>query len=221
MLNLLKKVTPLKLRKIISRQIANSRRAVDQKIPRYELSAKHIMNLKAVENRSALLEHLPPNGIVAEIGVDHGDFSEEILKITKPARLHLIDIWNSDRYPRELMELINKKFEKEIGQQQVEINLGLSVDVGQRFPDHYFDWVYIDTAHTYEVTRDELEVYSRKVKPGGLIAGHDFVRGNWIKGSRYGVIEAVYEFCYKHDWELAYLSMENGGAPSFAIRQIS
>lgn len=220
MLNLLKKVTPLKVRKAIYAQMANHRRAIDQKIPRYELSAKHLNHLKAVPNREILLEQLPKNAIVAEIGVDHGDFSEQILKIAQPAKLHLVDAWNGGQYPRSLMELVHKKFEEEIERKQVEINLGLSVEVGQRFPDHYFDWVYIDTAHTYEVTSKELEVYSRKVKPGGIIAGHDFIRGSWISGTRYGVIEAVYEFCDKYSWELVYISMENRGAASFAIREI-
>lgn len=37
---------------------------------------------------------------------------------------------------------------------------------------------------------------------------------------RYGVIEAVYEFCAKYDWELLYITAENEGNPSFAIRRI-
>lgn len=221
MLNLLKKMAPGSFKKAITTQLEKVREAADRKIPRYELSRKHIANLKAVEDRNVLLELLPRNGTVAEIGVDHGEFSEHILRIVQPAKLHLIDIWDSERYHRGLMDHVTKKFEKEIDRKQVEINLGLSVEVGQRFPDHYFDWVYIDTVHSYQVTRDELELYSRKVKPGGIMAGHDFMLGNWIKGYRYGVIEAVYEFCVKNNWELIYISMENGTPASFAIKEIT
>lgn len=221
MLKLLKKIVPGTLKKRVSLQMEKAREAVDRKIPRYELSRKHIANLKAVEDRNALLELLPKNSTVAEIGVDHGDFSEHILRIVQPAKLHLVDIWDSERYHRGLMDHVQKKFAKEIEGKQVEINLGLSVEVGPRFPDHYFDWVYIDTVHSYQVTRDELEIYSHKVKPGGIMAGHDFIVGNWIKQYRYGVIEAVYEFCVKNDWELIYLSLENKIPGSFAIRKIS
>src|SRR5690242_21742886 len=108
------------------------------------------------------------------------------------------------------MKYVENKFENEIRDKVVEINLGLSTDVGETFKDHYFDWVYIDTSHSYAVTKAELELYSKKVKLGnGIIAGHDFAIGNWVRGIRYGVIEAVYEFCVKNNWELIYLTMEN------------
>lgn len=80
--------------------------------------------------------------------------------------------------------------------------------------------MYIDTDHSYSLTKNELELFSRKVKPGGLVAGHDFVGGNWNRLVRYGVIEAVYEFCVTQNWEIAYLTMEKGISPSFALRKI-
>ncbi|MCU0386267.1 MAG: hypothetical protein MUE38_09580, partial [Flavihumibacter sp.] len=59
-----------------------------------------------------------------------------------------------------------------------------------------------------------------KLKPGGIIAGHDFIKGNWLSGYRYGVMEAVYEFCVTHNWELIFLTTETNDHPSFAIRRI-
>ncbi|MDJ0634304.1 MAG: hypothetical protein QNJ34_14035 [Xenococcaceae cyanobacterium MO_188.B29] len=41
--------------------------------------------------RQFLLERLPKNSVGAEIGVHLGDFSEKILEIVKPNKLHLID----------------------------------------------------------------------------------------------------------------------------------
>ncbi|MEX0773138.1 MAG: class I SAM-dependent methyltransferase, partial [Balneolales bacterium] len=84
---------------------------------------------------------------------------------------------------------------------------------------NYFDWIYIDTDHSYETTRDELRLYASKVKQGGIIAGHDYVKGNWITTYRYGVIEAVHEFCVNNDWELIYLTAEPIENQSFAIRR--
>ena len=81
--------------------------------------------------------------------------------------------------------------------------------------------MYVDTSHSYKTTFEELERYSKKVKKGGYIAGHDYVIGNWDGLVRYGVIEAVYEFCVKHNWEIAFLTSELNDSPSFAIRRIS
>ncbi len=102
----------------------------------------------------------------------------------------------------------------------VEINRGLSTEVGKGYDDNYCDWVYIDTNHNYKTTKDELELYSKKVKSNGIIAGHDFTKSNFIGTLRFGVIEAVNEFCINENWELIYLTMENTINPSFAIRKI-
>jgi hypothetical protein len=66
-----------------------------------------------------------------------------------------------------------------------------------------------------------LEVYARTIKWGGIIAGHDYSKGNMINGYRYGVIEAVHEFCIAHNWELLYLTVDYPEVPSFAIRRVS
>ncbi len=102
----------------------------------------------------------------------------------------------------------------------MEINLGLSTEVVSQFRDKYFDWIYIDTSHNYIVTKQELEMYQSKIRDGGIIAGHDYVRWDRAGFGRYGVIEAVTEFCVHYDWEIIYLTVENNGNPSFAIRKI-
>ena len=48
-------------------------------IPIFEIQNKHLVNAKMLPNREQLLENLPKNGIVAELGVDNGRFSEKIL----------------------------------------------------------------------------------------------------------------------------------------------
>lgn len=190
-------------------------------IPKVELKQHHLRNLKVVTDRKAFLEQLPKGGVVAEAGVDHGDFSAMILAITQPQRLHLIDMWSSERYHGGLQTIVRNKFKTEIASGQVQIDLGLSTDVLQRYPDATFDWVYIDTDHGYIVTAAELELCRLKVKPGGIIAGHDYVTGNWDGGVRYGVVEAVHEFCVKYDWELILLTHETDRHLSFAIRKMS
>lgn len=194
---------------------------IEKKHGRFTLSEKHIQNLTPLTDRFVLLDKLPKQAVVAEIGVDMGDFSEAILQHTSPQKLHLIDLWGTERYHQGKRKGVEQKFANEIAQQQVELNLGLSTEVVNSFPEAYFDWIYIDTDHSYKNTLQELQLYSVKVKTGGIIAGHDFVIGNWKGLVKYGVIDAVYEFCVTENWELIYLTMEHPLHPSFAIRKIS
>lgn len=196
------------------------RRQQSRRIPRIELSPGHIGNLRVLIDREALLQWLPKGGVVAEAGVDHGDFSARILEVTKPSKLHLIDAWHSERYHDGLQRHVSDRFAGQIASGLVELNRGLSTVMLSQFPDAHFDWIYIDTDHSYTTTRDELEIARRKVRPSGIIAGHDFITGNWDGGVRYGVVEAVHEFCVRHHWELIALTHETDRHLSFAIRAL-
>lgn len=192
----------------------------EAKIPLSQLQHKHIGHLKALPSRLTLLDNLPKHAVVAEIGVDTGEFSEAILKYNNPKKLHLIDAWASSRYHKGKRDFVVDRFSSAIADGQVVLHEGYSTDRAVDFPDGYFDWIYIDTDHSYKTTLAELELYRTKVKPNGYIAGHDFIIGNWTGLVRYGVIDAVYEFCIKYNWELVYLTMEHKAHPSFAIRKI-
>ncbi len=57
-------------------------------------------------------------------------------------------------------------------------------DVESRFADDSFDVVFIDGDHRYEAVVRDLCIARRVVKPGGVIAVHDY-------GNRAGVTQAV------------------------------
>ena len=52
---------------------------------------ERLLDYGAFLQRKFLLRAGPPNGICAEIGVFEGSFSSKILRVTRPATLHLID----------------------------------------------------------------------------------------------------------------------------------
>lgn len=164
---------------------------------------------------------MPKNAVVAELGVDQGQFSKQIIESTNPTKLHLVDTWGSGRYNSNKMHQVNSQFAAEMKRGSVEIHHGLSTDLVEQFSNEYFDWIYIDTDHTYETTKKELELYAPKLKSGGIIAGHDYIMGNWYGMFKYGVVEAVNEFCVKNNWEIIYLSTELTIYPSFAISKIN
>lgn len=48
---------------------------------------------KFIHPRRILLAKMPKNSVCAEIGVYKGEFSQQILSLVKPKKLHLIDPW--------------------------------------------------------------------------------------------------------------------------------
>lgn len=55
----------------------------------------------------------------------------------------------------------------------IEILEGDSICVSEKIPDFSVDFCYIDAAHDYESVRGDVMAYLRKLKPGGIISGHD------------------------------------------------
>jgi hypothetical protein len=193
-----------------------ARRLYKQSMARVTLDQKHVEGCKIVPTRMHLLELFPKKSVAAEIGVAFGDFTSEILKRTKPSALHLIDSWETERY-QEGLRRIKDKFKEHVNSGAIQIHQGRSTKMLASFPDSYFDWVYIDTDHSYDTTKQELTLAASKVKPKGRISGHDFTSGNVIKPVPYGVIEACNEFCVHQDWRYEYLTLEPHGHFSFSL----
>ena len=179
------------------------------------LDNRHLENTKVLSSREELILKLPKKGIVAELGVDKGDFSKKILLYNKPEKLILIDSWNTTRYNNSKYNHVKNKFQK---YSQVKTDRGLSQNVLKKYDNNYFDWLYIDTTHSYEQTKKELELAKDKVKNDGYITGHDYRTGNVDTGYKYGVITAVHEFCIKYNYEIRYLTLDR--PPSFALKKL-
>jgi hypothetical protein len=159
--------------------------------------------------RQQLLERLPKGGVCAEIGVWEGDFSERILEIVRPERLHLIDPWQAmsgetyegARYGGQLVQgqaemdarytAVLDRFARQRDTGAVEVHRLSSAEAAGRFRDGELDFVYVDGDHTYESVRADLEAFAPKIRPGGFLGGDDYgVEGWW----RDGVTRAVDEF---------------------------
>ena len=190
-------------------------------IPKFKLRKEHVKGAELLVDRDELLECMPKGGKVAELGVDEGNFSARILEITNPATLHLVDVWGDARYHEGKALSVQSRFADEIENGQVNITRGLSLEAVDAFEDGYFDWIYIDTDHSYQTTIQELQQWAPKVKANGVIAGHDYTMGNFTSGYKYGVIEAVAEFCTQNNWTLSYLTADFAESNSFAIKRMA
>ncbi|TKT80436.1 class I SAM-dependent methyltransferase [Aquamicrobium sp. LC103] len=195
------------------------RQKLKQSMPRTHLSLFHTENCRVLPNRSELLYRLPHNGVAAEIGAAFGDYTAEILEKNRPSQLFLIDAWESDRYKQGL-EKIKDTFREVISAGKLQFRQGYSTEKLAEFDDEFFDWVYIDTNHSYGTTWKELQLCHAKVKRDGRIAGHDFCTGNVIDPVPYGVIEACNRFCHDYGWQYEYLTLEWHGHFSFCLKRL-
>ncbi|RVU41351.1 class I SAM-dependent methyltransferase [Rheinheimera riviphila] len=187
-------------------------------IDNISLDNELIKDCKLIVNRRMLLQLLPKNGEVAELGVAQGHFSKQILEISQPNTLHLVDVWASERYNED--NYMNLRNELSHHGEKIVWHRNLSTEAARDFLTHSLDWVYIDTDHSYLTTKQELLAYQHVIKPGGYICGHDYTMGNWAADYRYGVIEAVHEFCVSQRFRLVWLTMDLQEGQSFAIQKL-
>jgi hypothetical protein len=145
---------------------------------------------------------IPKHGIGVELGVYKGTLSAFILSANQPRRLHLVDPWwkyeprwhwaVGDKSSVRSLGALVIALEKEIASGKVELHVGDSVSALADFEDASLDWAYVDSTHTYEHTKAELELLKRKVRPEGIIAGDDWREDPQHR--HHGVCRAVREF---------------------------
>jgi SAM-dependent methyltransferase len=168
--------------------------------PAPKLDWRHVRHCRVVPDRVELLKTcLPKHGIVAELGTDHGDFAELILQCSSPTELHLIDI--------TLAKLRREVFASAIDQGTVRLHESDSVEALRRFPDGYFDWIYIDADHSHAGVKRDIEEAKTRVKRDGLLVFNDYIFWSHREFRSCGVVHAVNEFCLAEDWELLYLAL--------------
>lgn len=108
--------------------------------------------------------------------------------------LHGADAWTEIEFPRLI------KFRKSIvqnGFEDIVFNiLSKSKNASSIFMDGSLDMVYIDGDHTQQGCTDDIIAYLPKLRPDGVLAGHDYT-DEWD-----GVMKAVNSVFYPADFKV-------------------
>jgi hypothetical protein len=190
----------------LRRRWKHTRRAVRRVYNRrYRFTYRRtIRRIPARDELPALLNARGLNGRGAEIGVKLGVYSDELLSNWHGEELVSIDPWLSAD-PEEYVDRSNvsqEEFDRYYEQTGERLSRHgsrstiwrmTSVEAAAKVPDHSFDFVYIDARHDYDSVKEDLEAWCAKVRPGGILAGHDYVDGDLPQGEFY-VKSAVDEF---------------------------
>jgi len=128
--------------------------------------------------------------IGAEIGTDQGEYAEVLLKTVPNLLLYCIDPWKAEAYEPgqqpesgENQEFFDNRYKetverlKEWGLNgQIALWRETSMEGLKRVVDNSQDFVYIDGNHDFLNVTQDIHHWFKKVKPGGILAGHDYVR---------------------------------------------
>jgi hypothetical protein len=112
----------------------------------------------------------------AEIGTSKGVFAEAICKAGM--KLYCVDPYLAyeDYYPGD-MEPFNKleaEARKRLAPYDVTFIKKMAIDAVNDIPDESLDFVYIDGNHEFKYVAEDLWDWSKKVRKGGCISGHDY-----------------------------------------------
>jgi hypothetical protein len=178
----------------------------------------HVKNCRFVESRLKMLEYLPKNSVVAEVGTQYGHFAEQIMAIAKPKKLHLIE-YNLDLFKAEISKKQIIRVQEGIENGTVELHEGDSSTILSSFPDEYFDWIYIDADHGYQGVCKDIQQGYTKIKAAGMMVFNDYTNWSVCEVMPYGVAKAVNEFCIANNWEMVFFAFQSLGYHDVAIRK--
>jgi len=117
----------------------------------------------------------------AEIGVSKGRYSKWLCTKHRKLKLYCIDPWIAyddymERHGEKGQTMLNEEYEmakQKLAPFRCELIRKTSMDAVKDFEDGSLDFVFIDGNHSFEYVIEDIVQWSKKVKKGGIISGHD------------------------------------------------
>ena len=185
--------------------------------------------MKTYPTRLDMFKALPVGAIGVEVGVWRGWNAIEILNNTSVGKLFLCDAWKRQVWSKHEQQS-DEKHESDLAECRHNLRghlaggraiivRGTSAEVAltnRTIPP--LDFAYIDACHEYDFVMEDLINWSKRLKPNGVLCGHDFTdpHPNAIKWG-FGVVKAVNDFCAKYGWELIATTEED--FPSYMLQR--
>ena len=132
-----------------------------------------------------LVSRLTPGFTILEIGSWLGQGSTRILieeAVKKEGAVYCVDTWQGNPNVEKHRQIVRdydvlgtflKNVEAAGGSQHVKPLIMSSGDAARVMRDSTFDLVFIDADHSYAATLGDIHAWRPKVRPGGILCGHD------------------------------------------------
>jgi len=113
------------------------------------------------------------NGTILEIGNHHGLSLSYIVETCRQNNntIYAIDHANHPEFITNLNQWNATSF--------VHVIQSDSSQAAARFENQTFDLIFIDGDHSYQGVKADILAWKSKLKPSGIIAGHDYLPGIW------------------------------------------
>ena len=113
-----------------------------------------------------------------EIGVWQGEFSK--ILCSTGMKLYAVDPWKADPTlgmygGQKNLDGAYNDAKKNLKGLSCKIIRKTSMDAVKDFKDESLDFVYIDGNHLYKYVLEDIVEWTKKIKKGGAICGHDFI----------------------------------------------
>lgn len=142
-----------------------------------------------------------------EIGVAAGWNASQIMNYNPQMKLYGVDPYVGYRgytdYTREstFNELKREAHERLDKYPNFEFIQEFSVDALRRFEDNSLDFVYLDGNHGEPFISQDINEWYKKLRPGGILAGHDYTRTRGAEGRppKNDTIQATQKFAKENN----------------------
>lgn len=117
----------------------------------------------------------------AEIGTERGYYAQVLCKANPHLKLFCIDAWTEipgyrTHVKQGELDEIYKEAISRLSPFNCVLIKSFSNDAVNNFKNESLDFIYIDANHSYDAVTADLKLWSKKVKKGGIISGHDYAR---------------------------------------------
>src|SRR3990167_3936641 len=166
---------------------------------KYKLTGKEESPIRLFCSRWRSLPRLFRNlgfTLGAEIGVEIGAFSKYLCQDNPKLKLYSIDSWSAYKdygygKSQNRQNSYYQRAQVKLAPYNCKIIKDFSMNAVKRFKDESLDFVYIDASHEYTHVKEDIREWSRKVRKGGIVSGHDYYV---FPSGNDGVVRAVDEW---------------------------
>jgi SAM-dependent methyltransferase len=224
-----------KLKKVLMMKVLQKEPEIDYP----ELRPGDLENAKLFANRFSMVEAFRPllqGKRIVELGVAFGDFSEFLIKTLEPEQFFAFDIFMLHQVP-----IIWRKPSKEVfgdmthreyyAKRLSKSSVPVVIEEGDsstnllRYPDKYFDMIYVDAGHDYPSVMKDAESCKQKLKDDGILIFNDYIMFDHYAvtepnaGVWYGIVQAVNQLVVNHDFEVIGFAFRKDMFCDIAVRR--